>query len=454
MKKKIIFIEPRGVESNVFSAFMTLPLLGPVYMATMLKKRGHDVKIINENILGREIKDNELSADILCLTGLTSTINRTYDLAERFRQLNPFSKIIIGGIHASFQKEEAGAFADHVVVGEGEQVIIDLIEKGSSEKYVYSPGMTDLNQLPIPDFDLIQNNKKMWVAPIMTSRGCPFACNFCAVTAMYGRGYRTRSNDLVMQELRKVKRKAFFYDDNLCVNHKRSYELFDQMKKEKLGIRWSAQVRCDAAKDDLLLRKMADSGCVKVYIGFESVNQKALDALHKSQSVENIKTAIKKFHDNGIKVHGMFMLGADEDDKNTFTKTSSFVNEHEIDTVQYMTLTPIPGTPLFNDFESKGRLLHKKWQHYDGMHAVFSPKNFSALELQEGVIDCYKDFYKYTKAIGDSIDLLHDVVASSLLRLRNRYKTNLPSTLLGKYIINKWLRTNGSYMHYLKNTHF
>ena len=455
MTKKIIFVEPRGVKANVFSSNMTLPSLGSIYLATMLKNEGYDVKVYNENLLGRDISEEELNADVLCLTSLTSTVERAYEIAKKFRTLNPESKIIIGGIHVSFLKEEAAKYADYVVIGEGESVILDLIKKGSKEKFIYAKQIEDLNKIPSPDFTTLINYKKMYTSPVMTSRGCPFGCNFCAVTKMFGRGYRTFSNERVINDLKKVKTKSvFFYDDNFAANKQRLYELFDLMKKENINLYWSSQVRSDVAKDDYLLKRMSEAGCGGVYVGFESVNQKTLDRYNKSQSVTDVKNAIKKLHDNNIRIHGMFVLGSDDDDKKIFKNTSDFSNQYDIDSAQYMILTPLPGTEVFHDFEKNNRLLHKRWKYYDGMHVVFKPKNLTPLELQEGIMDCYRDFYSYTRLMNQALNMVYESTVNYLSysanRMSNFFVDRFTITTLGKYVIGKWKKYNKSYMNYLR----
>ena len=153
--KRIIFVEPRGSKENVFARVMSLPLLGPIYLSTMLKQGGYDVKVYNENILGREVSMQELRADVLCVTGLTSTIKRGYEIALQFKALNPDGRVIIGGIHASFLKEEAGKYADNLVSGEGESVILDLIKNGSKEKFIDAQRLENLDELPILDFSVL-----------------------------------------------------------------------------------------------------------------------------------------------------------------------------------------------------------------------------------------------------------------------------------------------------------
>ena len=384
--KKVLFVEPKAVEANVFAQFMNLPLMGPLYLGSLIKKAGFDVKIVNENLLGRKLTMNELEGDFLLLTSLTSTSERAYELARQFKQKNPNSTVIMGGIHATFLKEEAGKYVDYVVTGEGEDVIVDLLKNGSDQRIINGKLLDTLDNLPLPDFNLLVNSNKMSITPIMTSRGCPYDCNFCSVTKMFGQGYRTLPVDRVMEELRQVKTDfVFFYDDNLTANVNRTHELMERIAKEKFKFNWSAQVRTDITRYPDLVKDMKKAGCDTVYIGFESVSNATLNSLSKHQTIDDIQRAIDVFHGNSIRIHGMFIFGGDEDDKSIFKETVKFSVKNKIDTVQYMILTPLPGTETYQRIESEGRLLHKMWHYYDGLHAVFQPKNMSPFEVQQGM---------------------------------------------------------------------
>jgi len=219
-----------------------------------------------------------------------------------------------------------------------------------------------LDTLPFPDLTLIHGHEKIRSTPIMTSWGCPFACNFCSVTAMFGRKYRFRSPESVIAEIKQSKaQKIFFYDDNMAADKKRLKILLQMMIDQGLTMPWSAQVRTDVVRDRELLSLMQRSGCKRVYLGLESVNQATLDAFHKSQSVDDIVQAIKILHEFNIDSHGMFVLGAGDDTKQTVRDTVSFALKHHIDTVMLNILTPLPGTPQFNEMEAEGRIFDKRW---------------------------------------------------------------------------------------------
>ena len=228
----------------------------------------------------------------------------------------------------------------------------------------------------------------------MTSRGCPFGCNFCSVTQMFGRRYRFRSVDNVIAELKSHQLEyVFFYDDNFAANPAHTKELLRRMIAEKITPKWSAQVRIDIAKDEELLSLMREAGCVLVYIGLESINPKTLEALNKGQTPEEIEYAIAKIQSLGINIHGMFIFGTDQDDLATIGQTVRFAKRTGLATVQFMILTPLPGTHVFNEMEKNGRLISRDWGYYDAHHVVFQPKNMTSLQLQKQTIKAMLRFY-------------------------------------------------------------
>jgi len=165
----------------------------------------------------------------------------------------------------------------------------------------------------------------------------------------------------------------FFVDDNFAAYKERTKEILKGMIKEGIRVRWVAQTRTDVAEDIELLRLMSEAGCHTLNIGFESINPKTLDAYNKKQEVKEIVNCIKAVRDFGIHLHGMFVFGADTDDLNTIRNTIEFVTDTGIDTVQFMILTPMPGTPLFFEMLNSKRLLHTDWSKFDSQHIIFRP---------------------------------------------------------------------------------
>ncbi|HEB32863.1 MAG TPA: B12-binding domain-containing radical SAM protein [Spirochaetes bacterium] len=460
-KKKILFVEPRGANSNVFDKYMTIPLLGPIYLATIAKQAGYDVAVINENILKREINSEELaSIDILGLSCITTTVNRGKEIASDYRKIrkaNGFeSRTMIGGIHASMIPEDVEPHFDQIIVGEAENIILDVLSGKIKDKIVYTREYKDLDDLPFLNFDLLKESEKMNIFSIMTSRGCPYDCNFCTVTKMFGRGYRAQSPQRVMDEISGYKNGViFFSDDHFAANIKRTDQILDLMMENGFNRPWSAQVRTEVTKNPEFIAKMKKAGCTTVYVGLESINLQSLKEMNKKQGLEDIERTIKVFHDNGIAIHGMFILGNDTDTKDVFERTSDFSIKTGLDYVQYSILTPLPGSRTYSQFEKEGRLLHKKWDFYDGLHVVYRPKNMTPDELQRGVLRCFKDFYSFPRAVKSAFNTTFKIAATTIKKTYK--KAHFPSLrptimrLAGRGIIINWIDYNKAYLKYLYN---
>jgi len=418
---KIVLIEPASSEANVYSK-LHMPLLGPVYLGTILKHRGHDVEIYNEDICRPDYE--QLNADIIGISILTSTAKRGYEIASKF----PKEKVIIGGVHASLLPEEALQYSRQVVVGEAEEVIVDVVEGAIKDRIVNGRPVQNLDSLPAPDFSLIKGySSSPLVMPISTSRGCPFDCTFCSVTKVFGREYRFRSSDNVIQELLSRTTSSFFFcDDNFTAHHQRTRDLLWLMIKHKIR-GWTCQVRCDVAKDDSLMSLMAQAGCSVACVGFESVNLKTLQVYQKKQSIEDIINAIHSFRKKKIRIHGMFVLGSDNDNENTIWDTLKFAIRQKIDTIQMMILTPLPGTKVYEELKEQKRIFSHDWSLYDGQHVVFNPKLLSARQLQVNVIKAYTKFYSIRRFF------------SQLMRFHYR---NAMLSLMGHRIIREWIVHN------------
>lgn len=418
---KIALIEPRASRANVYSK-LHMPLLGPIYLGTILKERGHKVEIYNEDIYAPDY--SKLDADLVGISILTSTANRGYEIAKLFAK----EKVIIGGVHASLMPNESLEFARQVVVGEAEEVIIDVVEGVIKDSVVQGKPVQNLDNLPLPDFSLIKGyNTSPIIMPISTSRGCPFDCTFCSVTKMFGRVYRFRSAENILVELKSRDAKSFFFcDDNFTANPWRTQTLLELMIKNNIP-KWTAQVRCDVTKNDSLLSLMAKAGCSVVCVGFESVNIKTLQAFEKKQSVDDITNAIRSLHKKNIKIHGMFVLGSDNDDEGTVWDTLKFVIKEKIDTVQMMILTPFPGTKVQQELNKEKRIFSCDWSLYDGQHVVFKPKLVSAKQLQLSLIKAHARFYSFS--------------ASLCLFLRLKFR-NAFFRFMGHIIVKKWISYN------------
>jgi anaerobic magnesium-protoporphyrin IX monomethyl ester cyclase len=406
---RIRLIEPEPPTVHLMSPWR-YPRLGLPMIGAALVAAGHDVRIYCQQLAPVDW-DDVLAADLIGFSTTTSTAPAAYTMADHLRSAG--IPVVIGGSHVTFMADEGLQHADYVACGEGgDELMLELIEALRGERDLESiaglsfvrdgrhvhnevrPPRQDLDEAPVPDLTLIVGHERIHSTPIMTSLGCPFGCNFCSVTAMFGRKYRFRSTESVIAEIESKKpRHIFFYDDNLAADRTRLKHLLRAMIARGLVIPWQSQVRTDVAHDPELLELMRLSGCETLGLGLESVDQAALDAMHKSQSVADIVAAVDAIHDHGIRVHGMFVLGADTDDRGTMRRTVDFAIKHRIDTVMLNVLTPAPGTTWWTEVEEAGRIFDRRWQLYDGQHVVITPTHMEPSELQAQVLEGYARFY-------------------------------------------------------------
>jgi radical SAM superfamily enzyme YgiQ (UPF0313 family) len=399
---------------------MSLPLTGPLYLGTILHNLGHKVSIYHEGILRTPFDPFTNKADVYCISTLTVNANRTRLLASRIRHAYPDAKIFIGGIHSTLVPSDFFEFADHVVTGEAEGIIADLIDSKFIEKTINGSPFEDLNELPFINYSLLIGYQKLNIIPIMTSRGCPFDCNFCTVTKVFGKRFRMQSPERVIAEIKNAltyfdARSIFFYDDNFTSNRERIEKICTMLCEAKLDVSWTAQVRSDISRDPELLHLMYKSGCRLFYIGFESINDETLKAFHKSQTRNDIERAITEIHAAGISIHGMFIFGEDHDTLDSLRETVNFAIQQNISTVQFMILTPFPGTKLYEKLSTEKRIFHTNWDYFNGMYAVYQPRTMSAAQLQKEAIAAYRKFYSLRRISLSVLNLGFHLILDALV---------------------------------------
>lgn len=409
---KIVGIEPKSPGLHVFSKW-AIPRLGLPILGAILSQAGNEVKIFVEEIA--KIDWSEVSsADLVMISTITSTAPRAFEFAQGIKAKG--IPVILGGPHPSALPGESLEFADFVVRGEGEKIILPLIKaiengrgfediKGLSYKLFgqifHNPAQEswcNLDDYPAPNFSLIQGWSGKNVVPIQTSRGCPYDCKFCCVQKIFGRQVRHKSAEKVIEELKNQKAKhIFFVDDNFAANPEKTKELLRKIINENLKIEWSTQVRIGSAKDTELISLMKRAGCFVIQIGIESINPESLEDVRKKQTVNEIVEGIKVFHRYGIKIHGMFVVGFDADNIKTVRETAKFAIK-KVDSAQIMILTPLPGTETYGVLQKENRLLPIDWDKYDAHHIVFLSKIAPHL-LQIETVKAMARFYSWRQVV-------------------------------------------------------
>ncbi|MFZ5563490.1 MAG: B12-binding domain-containing radical SAM protein, partial [Thermodesulfobacteriota bacterium] len=313
-------------------------------------------------------------------------IPSAYKIADGFRARG--TKVVMGGFHVSALPEEALEHADSVVVGEAELVWRSVLADAEQHRLqpVYKADRpVDMGHVAVPCRHLLDRNMySTGFYTIQATRGCPYNCEYCAVSAFFGRGYRTRPVAQVIEEIKTFDTKNFFFvDDNITGKSGYAKELFRALVPLKRT--WGGQTSINIAKDGELLSLYAKSGGRYAFIGFESLSEQNLSRMNKSwNSPETYVQAIKKIHKKGINILGSFIFGLDDDDPGVFRRTVEFIRESRIDAAQFHILTPFPGTRLYEKMAADGRIVSRDWGRYHTSDVVFSPASMSAEELQNG----------------------------------------------------------------------
>lgn len=390
--RKLLLVNPVGRRSGYLrSSISTFAPLGLAYVAAVTP--GHwEVKIADENL--RPCADED--ADLVGITAFTSNVNRAYALARRYRERG--TKVVLGGIHASMLPQEARRFADAVVVGEVEGIwgsVLRDFERNRLQPIYQGPRLDLENDGVVPRRDLLDPGY-FWQS-VQTSRGCPFACDFCSVTRYLGAAYRQRPVARVLEELAGIPgRFLTFVDDNLIghspKSRERAAELFRGMAERGLDKRWWMQTSINAAEDETLVAAAARAGCLFVFIGFESIRTATLKGMRKGanlrRGIDNYRAVIDTFHRHGIAVLGAFIIGNDGESPDYYRELGDFILRAGIDMAQISILTPLPGTRFMERMEQEGRLVHRDfpadWDKYRFSYVVHQPQGLDAERIYAG----------------------------------------------------------------------
>jgi len=397
--------------------------LGLGYLASVLEKENHKVKIIDAPVLDYTLEDikeeiKEFKPDWVGITSVTSTIYDAYKVAEIAKEVDPEIRTIMGGPHVSFTARktlEECRFVDVVARGEGEGVVLDIAkgydlseikgityrEDGEIRENEPRGFIQDLDNLPFPAYHLFPMERYQIegerFANIITSRGCPFSCIFCSSSALCGKRWRARSPGNVVEELEFLKDRygiteVEFLDDTFTLNRHRAEEICDLMIKKRLNIRWSCSSRVDTISQ-ALVKKLKRAGCYLLYLGIESGSQKLLDTIQKKITLAQARDAVRMIKEQGLQTVCTFMLGIPGETVKTIKSTINFAKRLNPSMAQFTLLTPYPGTKLFSIADKKGWILTKDWSKYTIIKSVMEVPGLTNRVLNKWLSKAYLSFY-------------------------------------------------------------
>lgn len=338
--------------------------------------------------------------DLVGISATTQQANGAYAIADEFRRRG--NKVVLGGIHATCLPEEAKQHADSVVIGEAEVLWPRLLEDFEAKRlqpFYQCDEIVDLRNSPIPRYDLIKG-KEVKVIWLQTTRGCPHDCEFCVASNVYGRKYRHKEVEQILSEIDFIKRyfprtRFGFGDDNMFVNRKSSKELLTKLIPK--NVRYLAQTDISVAEDDELLGLLKRSGCIALFIGFESLDVHNFETINKdrwkARYLDRYPAYIEKIQSLGIGVMGAFVIGLEHDTTESLRDLGDFIVDSRFYAAQITVLTPLPGSRVRQRLERENRIFHSDWEKYTFLDVVYQPKNMTPQELQKALCEIYKKTY-------------------------------------------------------------
>jgi anaerobic magnesium-protoporphyrin IX monomethyl ester cyclase len=429
MMRVLLVNPPAGFSYRVIG--VNRPPLGLAYMASVLRDK-HEVHIVDFAVDPCDWADYPYrDFDVVGVSADTSRCPVAYDIARAAKAQGP--TVVVGGPHVSFMDEEAleTGVVDYVVRNEGEYTLLALVDflagglafdelrgisymrEGRPVRAPDAAFISDLDSLPFPARDLLpldlykerMNGRLM--TTMVTSRGCPFNCDFCSSSEFFGVRWRARSVENMLDEIDVIYNKygyraLSFVDDNFTLDPARAIEVSERIMANGWDLIYAAMTRVDTVvKHPEMVETMARAGFSWTFIGFESGNQEMLDAYGKKAGTDDARRAIAILKKNNVRVTGAFILGAVTETEEMIRQTIDFAKELDPTRAQFSLLTPYPGAKLYE--RVRNRLLTRDWNLYAGMYPTIKLDHITPERLHRLLISAYSSFYgRPGKAIENS----------------------------------------------------
>ena len=400
--------------------------LGLAYIAAVLQAQGHEVQIVDamgdrllmDDVLARL---DTLAPDVVGATCPTPLVPWVQALFDRVAERLPDAIRVCGGPHPTARPEDLFPHVHACVVGEAEDTVIDVSRWAEGDIRPASiPGLAmlrngrtvstgprslvePLDRLPFPARHLFPRDAYSFAYPgedepyasVMTSRGCPHRCTFCATSLTFGRSVRYRSIDSVMDELHHLSREGvgfvFFFDDTFTLDTARTRALCRRIRDSCLGLRWACLARADRLDSDTL-SLMHDAGCVEVQVGVESGDQRVLDTIGKGVTLDQLRHAFRNLRDSGIRSKGFFIYGLPGETPESAQRTTELALELDPDYAYFGVFVPFPGTASFP--QCADQLLSSNWSDFCFFkEPVVAMDGISPEEVEAARRDAVRRFY-------------------------------------------------------------
>lgn len=429
MAVKVVLVYPYFHPANDNSIFR-FPPLGLGYLASALKGHGFKVDLVDCTFMQFEQaveKVKRAKAQIVGFYSMFSMKKTTLELAASIKSESGGNRslFVVGGPLPSWSPESfLGAF-DVVVVGEGEETIVevaDCIEQGTSFSKVKGlvfreddrivsteprQFIGELDKLAFPLREQFDNEayKRYYldtfgytISSMITSRGCPFSCDFCS-RPIFGADMRSRSAANIVDEVQQIETlgydRVWFADDCFTLNQKHILAVCQEMVRRKINVGWECLSRVDTM-DTEVAEGMKKSGCLRVFFGIESGNDSVLSLMNKHITTVQAKRAVYAAKAAGLKVGAFFIVGYPGENNKTVLDTVRFASSLPLDYLSFTLPYPIPGTPLYERVKDKGVAI-EDWEEPKNYHLIrhklLYASGFSEWKLKFAIGKAHAQFY-------------------------------------------------------------
>jgi len=415
---KILLVKP-------YSRFPTrIPHLGLGYLATALRREQHVVDIADcprENLDRRRLQERarHFSPDVIGISTFSSDLTAAREMASDFRSSLPRATLVLGGAHVSALPEHAFTFLpalDFVLCGEAEHGLPPLVRRlqDGGADWENIPGLAyrredairvnpprleqDLDMLGLPAWDLLRPHiqtmaphgafvRRLPVVPLITTRGCPFPCTFCAARCISGRAIRHRSLESIFEEIDHLVthygvREVHIEDDNFTFRREFALAFCEELLRRGLDLSWCCPngVRLDTL-DRELLALMKRAGCYSLSLGIEAGTDHILKQIRKGLTTEQIARQVALIKTAGIKTTGFFIIGFPGETGEDIRATLRFARQLPLDRAQFSTFLPLPGTDYFADYLRECPLEQVPWDKFFTTEIVWAPAGIPAGDM-------------------------------------------------------------------------
>ncbi|MGE3541200.1 MAG: B12-binding domain-containing radical SAM protein [Candidatus Tectimicrobiota bacterium] len=323
-------------------------------------------------------------ADLVMVSGMRVQHEDMHATLQRARALG--KRTMVGGPYASSQPEALLPLADHVIVGEPDEVFGDIaadLERGTARPLYVIEARPDVSHTPVPRFDLLRLDKYASME-VQFSRGCPFQCEFCDIITIYGRKPRTKSTAQMLREFDTLyalgwRGRIFVVDDNFIGNHRKALQLAEALatwqQERQVPFTLSTEASMDLAQHPELIDAMVAANFWSVFMGIESPSREALSETKKFQNLrQDPLECVQCIQQRGLWVTAGFIVGFDADSEDIFARQAAFIEQAAIPWAMTGFLVALPTTPLYDRMQREGRLLPE-----DRMQGQFKPPNFRTI---------------------------------------------------------------------------